>query len=164
MKRKDLIKTGIQCLSSAQAELISLGGAVVLSICMLMTVMLIIALQSAGVSAAQRAVMVGLTGASWLYFLDSVTERLRLFDHTLEYSAFLSRRRLISLDDLETIVFVHEGFNLERGIESFEFRRRDGAGPDRLSLGPCWQRNKLEIFLQTVAQTVKVSNLVKEVR
>ncbi len=163
-ERTEQSRTETVCLREVRAELVSLGGAILLAVCILFTVMLIIAMQLVSVSAAQQAVLFILTGAAWLYLLDSVTERLRLFNRRLEYTALLSRRLSISLEDLEAIVFVHEGFNLERGIESFEFRRHGGAQQDRLALGPCWRRRQLEAFLHAVEEALKHPKLIQEVR
>ena len=72
-----------------------------------------------------------LTLVCWIYLLDSVTEKLRLADKCIEYRSIFSRRRKYHLNELEAVLLVHEGFNLEKGFESIEFRRF-GRNPDRL--------------------------------
>lgn len=151
------------CLREVHAEVFSVGGAVILAVCLVLTAATLMAAQSARVSELQRVVMVALTVGAWLYVLDSLSERLRLVDHSVEYKSFLGRRRLIPLEELEAMLFVYEGFNLERGIESIEFRRTNRA-PERISLGPCWHQHKLEAFLRSVEQALQDPHLLEEVR
>ncbi len=151
------------CLREVRAELVSLGGAIVLMICLVITAALFIVLQLPQVTAPQRVIIAGLVAASWLYLLDSVTERLRLVDHCVEYHSLFGRRRCIPLKELRAMLLIHEGFNLERGMESLEFRR-DGKKADRVALGPCWQRHKLESFLHSVEEALDDPHLLEEVR
>ena len=61
------------------------------------------------------------------------------------------------------MLLVHQGFNLERGMESIVFQRR-GRKPEPVALGPCWQRNKLEAFLRSVEAALQDPHLLEEVR
>jgi hypothetical protein len=70
---------------------------------------------------------------------------------------------MIKLADLDALLYVHNGFNLERGMDVVEFRRR-GKKPERVALGPCWQRHKLEEFLHSVEQALSDPKLLEEVR
>lgn len=152
-----------ECEREVRADILSLGGAVILGICLVLSAALLLASQSASVSQLQRIILAALTMAAWLYFFDSISERLRIIDHAVEYSALLSRRRFVPLIELESMLMVYEGFNLERGIESIEFRRR-GRKPDRIALGPCWQRNKLERFMRSVEEALRDPHLLEEIR
>ena len=48
----------------------------------------------------------------------------------------------------------HKELTARRGIESVEFRRA-GKRPEKVALGPCWQRNKLEGFLRSVDRAMR---------
>lgn len=149
-------------IGEARAEIVSLGGAIFLAICMSLTVVLMIVAQRPSLAPSQWILALLLTVGSWVYLIDSLTERLRLLDGCVEYDSLLTRRRLIPIAGLHEILFVDEGFNLERGMISIEFRR-GGAQSERIALGPCWQRNKLERFLRAVelaAQKPKVGEAV----
>lgn len=153
----------VVCLREAHAQVLTIGGAVALSVCLLITVAGFVALQMPDVGSLQAAIIGMLAIASWFYVIDSLSERLRLVDHSVEYSSLLGRRHLIRLDDLDAMLLVYEGLNLERGIESIEFRRR-GQRPEHVALGPCWQRNKLEGFLRSVEQALQEPQLLENVR
>ena len=142
------------CLVSARAELVSLGGIIVFALCILFTALLIFMLTVPGATSAQLVIALVLVAASWMYFINSVTEKLSLVDHTLLFSSALGRARSIPLGELEAMVLRHEGFNLERGMQTIELRQT-GKKPDRISLGPCWQRNKLDSFLTSVDQALQ---------
>lgn len=151
------------CVREARAEVFSIGGAFILMVCVVLTVISAMAVSSSDLTGAQSVIAVVLTGAAWLYYVSSVTERLSLTDHAVEYSSILARDRRIPITDLESMLLVHQGFNLERGIETIEFRRR-GAKPDRIALGPCWHRHTLEAFLHSVEEALNEPKLLEEVR
>lgn len=152
-----------ECPREVRAEIVSLGGGVILAICIVLTITAFMVLTIPTVTPLQRIIATTLTLAAWAYLLDSCTERLRLVDHSVEYTSLFGRRRHIPLGELRAMLLVHEGFNLERGMESIEFRR-DGKKPDRVALGPCWQRNKLEAFLHSVEEALRDPHLLEEVR
>ena len=147
------------CLREVHAELFTLGGAIAIAICFVLTVAAYIVWQGSQATGLQSFVLIAMTVGAWLYFLDSITERLRLVDHSLEFSALFSRRRIVPLADLDAMLLIYQGFNLEHGIESVELRRR-GQKPDRIALGPCWQHHKLEAFLGSVEQALRDPDLV----
>jgi hypothetical protein len=150
-----------ECVLQARAELVSLGGAVLLSLCMIITAVFIMVMYSPGVTGIQRLIGVILFVGVWAYFLNSVTERLSLCGSVLTYTSLLNRTRSIPLDDLDAMILTHEGLNLERGIESIELRR-PGKRPDKIPLGPCWQRNKLEGFLRSVDRALRGAQIFIE--
>jgi hypothetical protein len=162
-RRREAPKTDGVCLREVHAEIFTLGGAIVFAVCMVLTVAALSASQLVAVTGLQQTILVILTIVSWFYFFDSITERLCLVDHSVEFRALLSRRRLIQLKDLDAMLLVYQGFNLDKGIESIEFRRR-GKKPDHVALGPCWQHHKLEGFLRAVEEALHDPQLLDEVR
>lgn len=151
------------CLREVHAEMLTIGGVIILAVSFLITVAAVIALLMPNVGSLQVAVALLLAIASGLYVIDSLSEHLRLVDHSVEYGSLLGRRHVIPLEELEAMLLVYEGLNLERGIESIEFRRR-GKNPERISLGPCWQRRKLESFLHSVEEALHDPQLLENVR
>jgi hypothetical protein len=161
--RRQNRKEEVECVTDVRAEIVTLGGAIVLALCILLSAVAFGVSQLPDVTGLQRAILVILAIASWVYFFDSVTERLRLVDHAVEFTAILSRRRHVPLAELDAMLLVYQGFNLEKGIESLEFRRH-GAKPDVVALGPCWQRHKLEAFLHSVEEALQEPHLFEEIR
>jgi hypothetical protein len=115
------------------------------------------------ITQTQHVILIALVGLSWMYFLDSITERLRLINNCVEFRSLFSRHHLVPLAQLEAMLLVYQGFNLERGMETIEFRKHD-AKPQTVSLGPCWQRHKLEAFLHAVEEALHDPHLVEEIR
>lgn len=153
----------LECIREAHAEFISLGGAIILSVCIILTLLASMAFMLPEVTNVQRGILVLLSLACWIYLVDSVTEKLKLLDHAIEYSSFFGRRKHYLLTELEGVLYVHQGFNLERGFESLEFRRVNFR-PERISLGPCWQRHKLERFMRSIEVCLNDPHLFEEVR
>jgi hypothetical protein len=151
------------CPIRVQAELVSLGGGVMLTICLVVSALLVMALYSPDVTGMQRIIAIILALAAWMYLFRSSTEELVLVGQEITYRAKLSRTRTVSLRDLETMLLIHQGFNLERGIETIEFRLFSKK-IERLSLGPCWQRHTLEEFLGSVEDALRSPKLLEPVR
>lgn len=151
------------CLREVHAEMFTIGGSIMLVVCFLIIVAAVVALLMPNVGSLQVAIVCLLAIVSGAYVIDSLSERLRLVDHSVEYGSLLGRRHVIPLEELEAMLMVYEGLNLERGIESIEFRRR-GRKPERISLGPCWQRRKLESFIHSVEEALHDPHLLENVR
>ena len=149
--------------TEVRAELVTVGGAVMLAICIMLTLMVFLVTQLSNVTALQQIILGVLAVSSWAYFIDSISEQFGLVEQAVEFHSFFRKNRRIPLDELDAMLFVHEGFNLERGMESVEFRR-EGQEPDRIALGPCWQRHKLEEFLHAVEEAMEDPHLLEEVR
>lgn len=154
---------GQECLVHIRAELVSLGGAVLLAVCLLITTLFILAVFLPASSGAQKFIALILFVASWVYFANSIIEELTLYNREVVCRTSLTRRKIIPLDDLEAMVLTHQGFNLERGIETIEFKLY-GKKTENVALGPCWQHHKLEQFMASVAEVLKNPNITQEIR
>ena len=133
-----------------RAELVSLGGGVVFAICMLFTMALVAMASGPLASTAQVIAMFLVMLAAWAYLCDSCMERLQVNHDVVELHAGIGRRtRRVSLMGVKRISLVHEGFNLEQGMESLQFERAGGE-VIRLPIGPCWRQRTLQVFIRSV--------------
>jgi hypothetical protein len=151
------------CALTVRAKLVSLNGGVVLAVCIVLTSMVLGAYLTNRFGGTQIALFLILTFASWVYLLDSVTERLALVGDAIVRTSALGTRFEIKLDDLSALYLIHEGLNQEIGIESINARYRDGR-EEKLPLGPSWRRHELEAFLASVEKAMGKKKLLKEVR
>jgi hypothetical protein len=147
-----------------RAQIISLGGGVLLAIALLLAALLLVAFMLSSVSRFESIFLLFLTGACLLYFVDSLTEVMMFDQGVLIFDSLLKRRRRVDLSMIHEILFIHEGLNLEHGIESLIFRRSDGDVVARFDLGPLWRRSALESFLHEVERTLGRTKLLQEVR
>jgi hypothetical protein len=152
--KRNARRTDDECVVQAHAELVSLGGAILLALCMFLAAAFIAVSTMSNTTPIQRFIVGILLFASLAYLINSVTEKLMLQGRTLVFDALLSSKREIPLDDLEGMILTHEGFNLEKGIVTIEFRQYDRK-PDKVSLGPCWQRSKLEAFMRSIQKVLR---------
>lgn len=160
---KSLRELRMSCVRDVRAEAISLGGIILLALCVMVSFVALLMLASPAITSAQRAIVGILAVGSWLYAFDSLSERLMLVNQEVHFSALFTRRRMIPLVELEAMILVQQGFNLEQGMQSIEFRRV-GYEPDRITLGPCWRRYRLEDFLHSVELALHDPHLLEEVR
>lgn len=138
----------------ASAEFVSVAGAVMLALCTLFTAVLVSVVPARHGTDVQRLIAAALALASWMFFLNAVTERLSLCGSTIAFSSVFGRRRSIRLDDLDTMSLTHEGPNLDRGFETIRFRMRGGR-TEQVTLGPCWRREALDTFVRSVDKALK---------
>ncbi|MCC7356918.1 hypothetical protein IT408_00190 [Candidatus Uhrbacteria bacterium] len=153
----------VSCVRDVRAQAISIGGVILIAICVILTVVALLMLESMTITSAQRGIIGLLAFGSWLYAIDSLSERLTLVNKEVHFRSFFSRHRAIPLIELEAMILVQQGFNLEQGMQSIEFRRH-GFEPDHITLGPCWRRHRLEDFLHSVELALNDPHLLEEVR
>jgi hypothetical protein len=146
-----------------RAKLISLGGGVLCAVSLLLFALMFAAFMARDVSAIQQALLFFLLAAVGVYLVDSWSEWLSFDGSRLTFDSWFKRKRTVSLTDIDEILLVHQGLNLDRGIISLQFRRPDGDAA-RFSLGPLWRERDLEAFLRTVEKTLGRKKLLERVR
>ncbi|MBU1348795.1 hypothetical protein KJ781_01860 [Patescibacteria group bacterium] len=137
------------CLVQASAEFVSVAGALLLVLCTFCTAAFVSTVLAERGTEIQRFIAAVLSVAAWMYFLNAVTERLSLCGSTLTLSSVLGRRHDFQLDDLDAMSLTHEGLNIDRGFETIRFRMHGGRG-EKVTLGPCWNRETLDAFVRSV--------------
>lgn len=144
------------CRIHVRSEFVSVGGGILFGLFIIVIALFIMVMRSPDTTSAQRFIAVVLLIASIAYVVNSLTERLTFVGNILTYDSLLSSKRAIPLDELEAVILTHEGFNLEKGMQSLEFHRV-GHKPDRVALGPCWQERKLEAFITSVSAAMNAT-------
>lgn len=147
--RYDVSMDQVTCV---RANVVSLGGGVILSVAILLTTAAGATYFFSDVTNLQRVILFLFAIGSWIYFIDCISERLTYINNVLEFSSLCSRTARVSLESVQSVFLIHQGFNLERGMESLEICC-EGKESKRIDLGPCWQRNILESFLLTIERT-----------
>ena len=151
------------CLCDIRAQVFSLGGIILGSVCIILAILSLMVARLPLVTPLEMGSVWIVALAAWLYFLNCATERLQLFGHRVQYRSCFIQKASIELADLQEMLLVFQGFNLERGMMTIAFRRK-GQEPERLTLGPCWQRHKVEDFLHSVEEALHAPKLLEEVR
>ena len=146
-----------------KARLISLGGGILAALGVFLSVMFLVSFWLPRVPWAARLVIFGLlillivyTAAGWL-------ERLSFDGKKIIFRNWRGERAVNPAEAAE-ILFVHQGLNLEHGIESLLFRDAHGDILERFDLGPLWRRRDLEPFLHEIEKVSGRAKLVQEVR
>jgi predicted membrane metal-binding protein len=149
--------------TTIHATPLSLGGAVVLGLLILVGALAWIAFQPQEPSTALRIVLALVWFGLLAYAIDAWSETLRYEDGRIVFNSLFKRRVEILMRKTDDILVVHEGLNQEQGIISARFRERDGSIID-LPLGPFWLRHELESFFGTVERIAGNVHLVESVR
>lgn len=145
-----------KCRIQVRAEFLSVGGGILFGLFLLVVALFIMAMASPSTTSAQRFIAIVLFFGSIAYVVNSLTERMTFFGNVLTFDSLFSSKRMIPLDELEAVILTHEGFNLEKGMQSIEFRRV-GHRPDRIALGPCWQIRKLQSFIRSISTAMNAT-------
>lgn len=146
-----------------RARILSLGGGMLSSLLSVLLVILWIATHLPERSVWLEGILAVFTGVMLLYAFDGASESLVLENKTIVFDGWLTRRRVLSLHGVANVLLVHEGLNLEWGIETLTFQHADG-NQERLPLGPLWRRRDLEAFLVELEKQRHDHKMVEEIR
>jgi len=151
------------CALRVGAKLVSLNGGIVLAICLVLTAVTAASALAQSFAASQSLLFVVLTLASWIYLVDSVSEKLQLEGENILRTSAVGRHVRMSIGDIKSLLLRHEGLNQQVGIESLTVEYQDGR-TERMPLGPCWRRRELEAFLASVESAMGYEGVVESER
>ncbi len=134
-----------------RAELVSFGGGILLTLCLLATAGLLVVLLRPDMTGVQQFIGLALFVFTWLFLIQSTTEVLTIDGEDLVFRARLRREHRFALAEIQTVQLFHRGFSLEGGLHTIEVRR-PGKKMDSISLGPCWSREKLDLWLEMLEE------------
>lgn len=150
-------------MSRIRAQILSLGGGILLSLLGVLLIILWIGAHIPTRNIWLEGALIAFIGAMLLYTIDGASESLTLREDTLIFDGWLTRRRKLSLHGVARILLVHEGLNPEWGIETLTFEHTDGSR-ERLPLGPLWRRTDLETLLVHLKAQSQNQKSAEEVR
>ncbi len=142
-------------LTEIQAEALSAAGAIILGVTILITLILVFSLLFPSLEGLQTFVVIILALICWGYLLNSFTEKLKLTDQTLEFSAILSKHQSIQLNEVLGFKLSDLGLNMSADRYAFEISIIGKNKPIIISLGPCWDKAKLSAFINTFGQKLE---------
>ncbi len=137
------------CPIEVRAHLFSIAGIALLVGCVALTSFLVAALSFAPITNTQLIILFVLTGASWIYFVNSTTERFHLSENVLEFRSSLGRSRQLPISDLELFSVTHFKLTTDRAFGAATFQLQ-GEELQEISLGPCWKRRELDMLTATL--------------
>ena len=146
------------CTLRATAKLISLNGGFVLAVCIVLSAITLASAHTGRLAMSQAFLFLFLSLASWIYLIDSVSERICLNKNTIERTSLIGRSMTVPLKDVNELLLKHEGLNTSIGIESLTVSYTDGK-EERIPLGPCWRHRDLETFLESVEKAMGLPDL-----
>jgi len=148
VEKKDLLPDDL--LTDVRAQVVSPGGAVILAVAIILTLILFFSLYIPSIQGMQFVIVAVLTIGCWGYLLNSFTETLRVENGRLEFRAWMSRTKHIDLQDVNGIKLTDLGIRLNGDQYLFEVLTTQDSKPVQISLGPCWDRRHLMNFIKTM--------------
>lgn len=136
----------VSATAETRADIVSWGGAVALFICLVVTAAFIVALFMPGTTGVQKGIAAILFLGSWLYLLRSASERLEIVERRLVFSASFARPQRFDIDEIEELRLERPG---AAGLQVLTVCLSRGR-VEGIALGPCWEREKLEEFFETL--------------
>lgn len=155
MKVEKTTESQIEELTEIQAEALSAPGAIILGATILITLILVFSLLFPSLEGMQTLIVGILVMICWGYLLNSFTEKLKLTDQSLEFTAILSRHQDIQLNEVMSFKLVDLGLSLSGDRYAFEISVIGKNKPITISLGPCWDKIKLSAFMNTFGQKLE---------
>ncbi|MHB8830832.1 MAG: hypothetical protein ACYC44_01850 [Patescibacteria group bacterium] len=138
-----------------RANFISLGGGVILAITIVATLFLVFSLLIPMVAPLQLAIIAILALACWIYAINRFSERFRLIDGDLEFNIALGRSQKFKLEQVTALRLTNLGWSLNGDFYVLEIGLAERNQPIQIGLGPCWRRQDLTAFIDTVGRSLE---------
>jgi hypothetical protein len=146
-----------------RAKVHSLGGLVFIGALILIGILLLNALYAWAFHPVVSYGLATLFIFIILFSVDGLSERLACEAQQLVFDSWFRRERRLSLKGVRRIQFVHEGLNMEQGIESVRVQYRNGE-ETCVALGPFWHRHQVLAFLKMVIRSTDSDIALEEWR
>jgi len=138
-----------------RADFMTLGGSIILAVTIVVSLVFIFSLATQIVEGLQFVILSILAIACWLYLINRFSERFRLTDGTLEFSASLGRTQRFRLEEITALRLIDFGWTMNGDRFALEIGVDDHEKPLQIGLGPCWRRHELTAFVRTVGRTLE---------
>jgi len=141
--------------TEVRADFMTLGGSVILAVTIVVSLVFVFSLATQTVQGLQFAILAILALACWLFLINRFSERFRLTEQTLEFSASLGRTQHFRLEEITAMRLIDFGWTLNGDRYALEVGMEDHDKPLRIGLGPCWRRHELTAFVRTVGRALE---------
>lgn len=141
-----------------RADMLTLGGALILAVAILMSLVFVMTLLFPRGNGLQLVIIIALTLVSWGFLLNCATEKLSLRGEQLIFSSMLSRTLILDLSKIESYKLVTLGLRLDGNMYLIEIEHEDNEVPEEIWLSPCWKKQDLKNFCDTLGVALEEVN------
>ncbi len=153
IKARPKIEAEEDCLN-ARADFMTLGGALLLGVVIVLTAFFLLALFMPVLDGLQMIIVALLTVGSWFYLINRFSERLRLDDGVLEFNCALGRKHRFDLSEISSIRLNDMGWTMSGDFFILQIEVFNREDMIELGLGPCWRRKHLTSFVRSVGNAL----------
>ncbi len=141
-----------------KANLITLGGGVILAVTILLTLVFILSLFYPKGNGLQFVIIISLTLVSWGFLLNCSTESLSLENGYLQFKSLIGKTVRIELDKINSYKLTDLGVTLDGNMFLIEVQHEDDEKPVEILLSPCWDKSDLRNFCSTLGNKLEEIN------
>lgn len=147
-------------LTTARANMITPGGSVILAVAIVITLVFILSLFFPRGNGLQFVIIIALTVVSWGFLLNCATETLALEDGWLVFKSLIGKTVNIELSKIDSYKLTNLGLRLDGNMFLIEIEHEDRDEPEELFLSPCWKREDLARFCDTLGMALEEVNQI----
>ncbi len=129
-----------------RARMMTIGGTLILAIIIILTLVFALNLLFPRGNGVQFVIITALSVIGWGFFLNCVSEHLKLDDGYLEFSSLIGRTIKISLQDIISYKLTDYGVRLDGNMYLLEVTHSKKSKPEEIWLSPCWNNKELSAF------------------
>jgi hypothetical protein len=145
-------------LTAVRARMMTVGGTVILAITIILSLVLIFTLLYPQGNGLQFVIIIALAMISWGFFLNCVTEKLKLEDGFLIFSSLVGRTVRLDLTQVDSYKLTTFGLRLDGNMYLIEVEHEDSEEPEEIWLSPCWEKQDLVRFCKTLGLALEEVN------
>jgi hypothetical protein len=154
-KRKN---ASAQKITNIKARMMTMGGALIFAIIIILTLVFILNFIFPRGNGLQFVIIIALAFIGWGFFLNCISERLKITDEDFEFTSLIGRTVRISLDDILSYKLTDLGVRLDGNMYLLEVEHTDKSKPEEIWLSPCWDYKELSAFCSTLGQVLDEFN------
>jgi len=145
-------------LTEARAQMMTIGGTVILAATIIMTLVFFFSLFFPRGNGLQFVIIVVLTLVGWGFFINCATENLKLKDGFLVFKSMLGKTIRIELASIDSYKLTNFGLRLDGNMYLIEVEHEEKDEPEQIWLSPCWKRRELQMFCNTLGRALEEIN------
>ncbi|MDF1496672.1 MAG: hypothetical protein P1P90_01255 [Patescibacteria group bacterium] len=146
-------------LTEAGAQMMTLGGTLILATTIILTLVLILSLFFPRGNGLQFVIIIALTIVGWGFFINCATERLSIKENQLIFKSLIGKAIRIDIANIDSYKLTNYGLRLDGNMYLIEIEHDGKDQPEEIWLSPCWKSKDLSLFCNTLGRAMEDVNI-----
>jgi len=135
-----------EAVNDVKAGIMTLGGALILAIVIIVTLIFVLNFLFPRGNGMQFIIIASLFVIGWGFYLNCVSERLKLNETELLFTSLIGKTIRIPLHDIISYKLTDFGIRLDGNTYLLEVAHSQKRKPEEIWLSPCWDNKDLAAF------------------